>query len=359
MSEGSGWLLSGRFFSNAAFLQIISLACDLVEALEVLGLADEYRRKTVKSLRCRLFNIPAMWGNMTDYLRLFFRAISDDNIDSMASSVAYAFMLSMFPFLIGVFAILQLLQESTNIIVYTLNTFDDFFPLAIRDFILTSFSNISHERTGSILILSLAASIGFGSYGFKVILVHLSRILRDERPRSFIWTSVLSILFASGAIVVIVISFMLVLLSGDVIHSISDKLEIGRVIPALLNFLRYPFVLVSLIVSSAIVYRVGPRKRMPWNCIAISSLVFSCGWIIATFMFGIYLGRFARYNVIYGTLAGVIVFLIWTYISAFIFLSSAEIGRIRMEHLERSASWSSNDGEDRKGPKRSRGESEK
>jgi membrane protein len=294
---------------------------------------------------------------MTDYLKLFFKAISDDNIDSMASSVAYAFMLSIFPFLIGVFAILQLLQESTNIVAYTVNTFDEFFPLAIRDFILTSFRNVSYERTGSILIISLAASIGFGSYGFKAIFVHLSRILRDERPRPFIWTSLLSILFAAGAIVVIAVSFVLLLLSGGVIHSISDKLAIGKVIPALLNFLRFPFVLVSLIVCSAIVYRIGPRKTMPWSCIAISSLTFSCGWIAATFLFGIYLARFARYNLIYGTLAGVIVFLIWMYISAFIFLSSAEIGRIRMEHLEKLAASRFGDSDDGKDSERRGAES--
>jgi hypothetical protein len=54
-------LPSGRYQSNAAFLQIISLAYNLVEALKVLGLPDEYRNKTVKSLRYRLFNIPATW----------------------------------------------------------------------------------------------------------------------------------------------------------------------------------------------------------------------------------------------------------------------------------------------------------
>ena len=54
-------LPSGRFHSNSAFLQVISLTYNLVEALKVLGLPDEYRNKTVKSLRYRLFNIPAMW----------------------------------------------------------------------------------------------------------------------------------------------------------------------------------------------------------------------------------------------------------------------------------------------------------
>lgn len=54
-------LPSGRFLSNAAFLQIISLAYNLVEALKVLGLPEEYRQKTIKSLRYRLFNIPAIW----------------------------------------------------------------------------------------------------------------------------------------------------------------------------------------------------------------------------------------------------------------------------------------------------------
>jgi len=274
---------------------------------------------------------------MKDYLRQFFKAMADDNIDSMASSIAYAHMLSLFPFLIGVFAMLQLLQHSGNIVVWTLNTFDDFFPLAIRNFILGNFKNISYERTGSILVFSLVASIGFGSYGFKTIFIHLSRILRDKKPRSFIWMSVLAIFFAVGAMVVIAVSFILILLSGNMIHSISDRLELGRFIPTALNLLRYPFVFLFLVVSAAIVYKVGPRRKIPWNCILLSSLVFSCGWIIATFLFGVYIAKFARYNLIFGALASVIIFLIWIYLSAFIFLSAAEIGRIRMEHLERAS----------------------
>ena len=54
-------LPSGRFLSNAAFLQIISLAYNLINALKVLGLPEEYRTLTIKSLRCRLLHLPAVW----------------------------------------------------------------------------------------------------------------------------------------------------------------------------------------------------------------------------------------------------------------------------------------------------------
>ena len=267
--------------------------------------------------------------------------MSDDNIDSMASSVAYAFMLSTFPFLIGVFALMQLLQQSVNIVEFTLNTFNEFFPEAIHNFIMANFNNISYERTGSILIFSIAASIGFGSYGFKVIFIHLSRIMRVEKPRSFIWMSLLSIIFAAGAIVLIAMSFILLLVSNDIVHFIAGRFKIGNLIPTLLNLLRYPVVFISLLISAGIVYRVGPKKKMPWNCILTSSLIFACGWIIATFSFGFYLSKFSKYNLIYGTLAGVIIFLVWMYISAFIFLSAAEIGRIRMDHQRKRDSDSS------------------
>ena len=75
---------------------------------------------------------------------------------------------------------------------------------------------------------------------------------------------------------------------------------------------------------------------MPFRSILISSLAFSCGWVIATFLFGLYVGKFAAYNVVYGALAGVIIFLMWMYLSAFIFLSSAEIGRMHMEHHQKT-----------------------
>jgi len=228
-----------------------------------------------------------------------------------------------------------------NIVEFTLNTFNEFFPEAIHNFVMANFQNISYERTGSILIFSIAASIGFGSYGFKVIFIHLSRIMRVEKPRSFIWMSLLSILFAAGAISVIAVSFILLLVSNDIVHFIAGRFKIGNFIPTLLNFLRYPVVFISLLISAGIVYRVGPKKKMPWNCILTSSVIFACGWIIATFSFGLYLSKFSKYNLIYGALASVIIFLVWMYISAFIFLSAAEIGKIRMIHLRKRDSDSS------------------
>jgi membrane protein len=77
---------------------------------------------------------------------------------------------------------------------------------------------------------------------------------------------------------------------------------------------------------------------MPLSCIALASLICSCGWIATTYLFGFYLSEFSRYDYIYGALAGVIIFLVWMYLFAFIFLSAAEIGRIRMEHMSRTGS---------------------
>jgi membrane protein len=278
---------------------------------------------------------------MRDYLRQFFKAIADDSIDTMSSSIAYAFMLSLFPFLIGIFAILQLLQQSANIVESLIQIFEDFLPGEVQQFILDNFNNVSYQRTGSILVISLIASVGFGSYGFRTIFSHLSRIMRDDRPRSFIWMAVLPLIFAAAAILIIAISFVLLMLSGDIIRKTSAKLNLADYVPYLLNILRYPFVLIFLVFSAAIVYRVGPKRKMPVRSILASSLCFSCGWVIATYIFGLYIQKFAVYNQIFGALAGVIIFLMWMYLSAFIFLSSAEIGRMHMEHYTKKMSGTS------------------
>ncbi len=275
---------------------------------------------------------------MIDYLKYFFRVLADDSIDSMSSSLAYAFMLSIFPFLIGIFALLHLLQQSVDIIEWTLNTFGDVLHSDIREFIDSSFRGMSVGRTGSILVISLLASIGFGSYGFKMIFIHLSKIFRDERRRPFVWRSLFAVIFAAGAMVVIVVSFVSIVTTEGVIRTISGRLEMSRFVSALINVLRFPFVLLWLVITSAVVYRIGPRRRIPLSCTLLSSLVFSCGWITATYFFGVYISRSGKFNFIYGALAGVMMFLVWMYISAFIFLAAAEIGKIRMEHLEQSKS---------------------
>ena len=269
---------------------------------------------------------------MRQYIKYFFREISDDNIDSMSSSIAYAFMLSLFPFLIGVFAVLQILDQSANIVQLAFDAMDDLIPEQVRVFVLEALKNVSYERTGSILVVSLVASIGFGSYGFKTIFAHLSRIMRDKKPRSFIWLTIVSIIFAAAAIIIIAISSILLIASNDLIYSISGALGISSIVPKVLNTLRYPVVFLFLIISAGIVYRIGPKRKIPLRSIFVASFLFSVGWMIATFLFGLYVSRFGAYNVIFGTLTGVIIFLMWMYLSAFIFLSSAEIGRMHMDN---------------------------
>ena len=85
-------LPSGRFHSNAAFLQIITLAYNLVEALKVLGLPEEYRMLTVKSLRYRLFNIPAIWVRHARQWTLKF-SIARDLIELIRSILHQPFRL--------------------------------------------------------------------------------------------------------------------------------------------------------------------------------------------------------------------------------------------------------------------------
>jgi len=92
-----------------------------------------------------------------------------------------------------------------------------------------------------------------------------------------------------------------------------------------IGLLRWPVVFVFLSIAVGVLYKLAPNVRVPFRWCLVGGALFSVGWILATALFGLYVANFANYSNTYGALGGVIVLMLWFYISALILVAAAAL----------------------------------
>jgi membrane protein len=125
----------------------------------------------------------------------------------------------------------------------------------------------------------------------------------------------------------------------------SVSLALVAVMPALLHVLplgdyaktvasavRWPILLVMMMVSLGVAYRFAPSRREPrWRWVTWGAIAAAVLWLVASALFSLYVGRVATYNKTYGSLAGVVVLLMWLYVSGYVILLGASLNA-ELEH---------------------------
>jgi membrane protein len=112
-----------------------------------------------------------------------------------------------------------------------------------------------------------------------------------------------------------VVSFAAIVGVTPMTHRVVDRAGLHDVWPWL-ALLRWPASFLLLVLAVAALLRYAPDLRTPWRWALLSSTAFAIASICATYVFGVYVARFARYDATYSALAGVIVLMLWFYLNS-------------------------------------------
>jgi membrane protein len=133
------------------------------------------------------------------------------------------------------------------------------------------------------------------------------------------------VLTLAGLIMVAAIGFMLAV-SGPVARAIGNAIGLGEVALTLWNVLRWPVILLFVVIAVAVLYYATPNVQQPkFRWISVGAALAILVWILASAGFGFYVASFGSYNKTYGALAGVIIFLLWLWITNLALLFGAEL----------------------------------
>lgn len=257
-----------------------------------------------------------------------FRSCRDHDILNLAANMSFFSILSILPLTMIFVSVLAYFMGSNTIVAEMTETVTDVIPGA-KDLFVSNIQNLLQHRstlgiwgTGTLLLISTIL--------FSSIEHACSQIFDTVRRRNFIQMR----LFA-----VAVIAIMLLLLFMPAAIRLVEALlvKLGYTIPLSLFFSRKVFSFIFAILTFAAVIVLVPRHRISWRFALIGGLLFALGISAAKYIFGWYITiALHRYNLIYGSLSVLVLFVIWIYYLSCVFLVSAEVVALLQRRREKN-----------------------
>jgi membrane protein len=267
-------------------------------------------------------------------LRRTIKEFKDDDLTDWAAALTYYAVLSLFPALIALVSIVGLVGDPATVTRVLLDIVSKLSPTAV-DSMRRPIEEITSNRGGAglALIVGLAAALwsasnyvgGFIRADNAIYEVEEGRPFWKLRPLQIVVTLVLVLLVAIVALALVV--------SGPVAQAVGEAVGLGDTAITVWNIAKWPVLLLFVLLLIAILYHASPNVKLPgFRWITPGSVLAVVAWIVASALFAIYVSNFGSYDKTYGSLAGVIVFLLWLWITNIAILLGAELNA----ELERS-----------------------
>ncbi|BAL86449.1 putative ribonuclease BN [Actinoplanes missouriensis 431] len=255
-----------------------------------------------------------------------FKQFSEDNVSDWAAALTYYGVLSIFPGLLVIVSLLGLLGSDGQKAVT--DAVDELAPnQQLRDLVDTVLGQV--QGTGK---AGLAAIIGivvafWSASGYIAAFMRASNAIYDVPEGRPIWKT-LPIRVGVTALVgvMLIASAAIVIFTGDLAQVVGDKIGLGEVAVTTWNIAKWPVLIALVSLMFAVLYWASPNaKTGGFRWVSPGGIFAVLLWVVASAAFAIYLANFANYNATYGTLGGVIAFLVWLWISNIAILLGAEL----------------------------------
>lgn len=242
----------------------------------------------------------------------------------LAAGVAFFSFLSLFPAMIAAAMTYGLVADPRQI-RDQVSSVTDAMPKDARSLVMGQIDTITstpQQSLGIGLVLALALALWSASGGVGYLISAVNLAYDEEETRGFVRRKGLALGLTLGSIVFALVGLALVAVAPAVFDSLGLS-TVGRVIA---EVLRWVLLLVVVMVALAFVFRVAPDRDAPkFAWVSTGAIVATVIWLVASLGFSLYVDNFGSYSKTYGSLAAVVVLLLWLWITCYIVLLGAEI----------------------------------
>jgi membrane protein len=262
-----------------------------------------------------------LWGALKRTVKEF----QEDNLTDWAAALTYYAVLAIFPALIVLVSILGLVGESaTQPLIDNLGTVA---PGPAKEIFTNAIKNLqgSQGAAGVLFVVGLLGALWSAS-GYVGAFMRASNVIYDMPEGRPVWKTLpLRVGLTLILLFLLAITALAVVLTGGLARKVGDILGLGNTTVDIWNIAKWPVLLLVVSFMFAFLYWAAPNVRQPgFRFVSPGGIVAVIGWLIASAAFAFYVGNFGSYNKTYGALGGVIVFLVWLWISNIVILLGAE-----------------------------------
>ena len=256
------------------------------------------------------------------------KQFSHDNLTDWAAALTYYAVLSVFPAIIALISILGLVVAPATITRVITDVVSQLGPASAVDTFKQPIEQISSNRSGALLglIFGIALALWTASGYVGAFMRASNAIYEREEGRPFYILRPLQLLVTFVLVMMAALVVLSLVISGPVASAIGNAVGLGDTAVTAWNIAKWPVMLVVVVVMLAVLYWPAPNARQKnFHWVSPGAVVAVVVWVIASAAFAFYVGNFGSYNKTYGTLGGVIAFLVWMWITNLAVLFGAEL----------------------------------
>ncbi len=268
--------------------------------------------------------LPGDGMSWKEFLKALKDEISNDEITNVAGSVTYSGIMALFPFLLFLVSLASVIitPEQANGIVQQVGQVA---PAEVTKIVGERIRAISSDQKTGLLTLGAVTALWAASGGIATLTSALNTVYGVREQRPFWKTRGLALAMTLVAGVLALVAALVAIVSP----ALADA--IGGPIGTAILWLRLPVAGLVMMLLWAILYYVLPDVEQSFRFITPGSIFGVVVWIVASWGFSLYVSHFGSYEATYGSLGGIIVMLLWMWISSLVLLVGAEVNAV-IEH---------------------------
>lgn len=295
--------------------------------IEKIKAKVDYYRQRLESV-LRLIIIPGFEGvPLYDVLVYFIRGFTKVNLVDRAAAVAFNVFLALFPMILFLFTLIPYLPlqgVTTNL----LEALQEILPPGTYESVANTIKEIMSIEHGGLMSIGLLLAFYFSTSAVSSFFRGFNMGDKEFGQVSFIKEQLYSILVMIMFVALLLLSIVLMTMGQRLLSVFFVKIHFyNDFVIFLINLLRWIIAIFALIVAMSLLYHFGDPRSKKFKLFTPGTLLFTGLFIVGTLLFNFYISNISTYNVLYGSIGGLIIFVMWIYFNCILILVGYELNK--------------------------------
>ncbi len=269
----------------------------------------------------------ARFRNLWRLAKQIWRLSRQHDILGRAAQLGYFFLLALFPALLsltGLVSMLPIQPILPRLMEYLHKVLPRESLFLVEDYL----QNITQGTGSGIFSLSLLGALVAASWGMMAIMETLNTVYNVKESRVLWKGAVTAVLLTIGAAAFVIVSLTLILTGESLSQWIAETVGLSWLFTFWWMILQWPITFLFMLLATSLIYYWAPNIRHKWQWITPGSVLAVSLWVVASLAFKFYVEKLMNYDVVYGSITGVIVLMIWLYLSGLALLIGGELNAV-------------------------------
>lgn len=261
----------------------------------------------------------ANWWQIT---KRVMHKVEQDNMSLIAAGVAFYFLLAMFPLLAALVSMYSLFTDQQTLLQH-MSLLVGVIPEQSREILEAQIESLLATDNSALsvgFVFSFLLAIWSGGKGSVALITACNISYKEGKTRSFLKMIIVRTMLTLATILTMLLMLLMIVIIPFALSMLDETSQ------SLLSWVTWPILLILFNLSLASLYKYAPhRASAKWRWTTPGAVLATLFWLVGSYFFNLYITEYASYNETYGSMGGVVILLMWFYVTAFTILLGAAI----------------------------------